>query len=123
MASCNSYCCLCTSAFNTISSRKKRKLLYGFAASQELPILRSILTSILALTNSPVVTGADPLSAIPQLGNKKTCLCVQCHDDLKKCNDLKQDLDQTVASICSNIYNIPGLQTTGIMYSLVQSPH
>jgi len=57
---------LCRSLFDTVSSKSKRKLLYGASATTELLVLKSILWASVDGTT---------LSAVPQLENTKAWLC------------------------------------------------
>ena len=90
MATCESNCCLCRSVFNTVSSKSKRKLLYGASASVELSVLKSILKS-----RDPVMA----LTTIPQLCNSNAYLCMACQRSLLKCKKLEGELDAVITNI------------------------
>jgi len=89
-----SCCSLCRSPFDTVSSKSKRKLLYGASATTELLVLKSILWASVHGTT---------LSAVPQLANTKAWLCIKCLRSLSRCKQLEEELGDIVANVCSKV--------------------
>ena len=89
-----SVCCLCCSVFSTISSKSKRKLLYGASALVELSVLKSVLKSW-----DPVMA----LTTIPQLYNRNAYLCMAYQRSLLKCKKLEGELDAIITNISLKI--------------------
>ena len=77
-------CCLCNVSFNVVSV-KKRKLLHGRSACDELAVLKSI--------NEPLAK------------NLEGYLCVICQRKLLRVEKLRQELQSLVKEINSKLSN------------------
>ena len=87
-------CAVCLCEFDTVSKKKKRKLLYGYSCATELSILESIIS------NKQVVLSEVSESA---LRNNDALLCDGCQRNLLKCKSLEEELSKMISNICSKI--------------------
>ena len=87
-------CVLCQCEFDTLSKKKKRKLLHGTSCAAELSILKCIISS-----KRVVLTEVSELA----LRNKNAFLCGVCQKSLLRCQHLEKELLELMSSICAKI--------------------